>query len=99
MKATKSFVLSCAAGAALCTAALAQPEPLQLVTHFEHKGVTTPSGQPVGFGARDVGAVFDCWDPNRLVNATFLAAGNKQVIENVSFAGGPWANATGRVIT
>jgi hypothetical protein len=99
MKATKSFVLSCAAGAAIATTAFAQPEPFERVTHFEFKGVTTPSGQPVGFGSRSVGAVFDCWDPNRLVNATFLAAGNKQVIENVSFAGGPWANATGRVIS
>jgi hypothetical protein len=100
MKATKCFVLSCAAGAVFATAAFAQQEPLERVTHFEFKGVTTPSGQPVGgFGARDFGAVFDCWDPNRLVNATFLAAGNKQIIENISFAGGPWANETGRVIT
>src|SRR5689334_19277911 len=100
MKATTCFMLSCAAGATLCSAALAQSEPLERVTHFEYKGLTSPSGQPVNpYGARVVGTVFDAWDPNRLVNASFLGAGNKQIIENVSFAGSPWASATGRQIT
>ncbi|MFO0832859.1 MAG: hypothetical protein U0637_13585 [Phycisphaerales bacterium] len=98
MKMQKSLLLAVAAGCAVGTAASAQELPPVANTGQVVKnpvGLDTPVGND-----RAVQVVYDC------LTTTFAADGGathlgtcSQAIEDVSFAGSPWNNITGRLIT
>ncbi len=95
----KNLMIALVAGT-LCPAALAQVNDLDIpVMPFGGHVVLNPVGTQPGYGERAIGIVYDNGSNVFGGGGQLIVLGSNHVLDDVTFAPGPWAGGTSRVIT